>query len=341
LWERESVLPENGALTFALVSGSEVVLTAPADAPEAGREVIRGSNPVFSPDGKTIYFVGADHDDLWSASFGGQEPRQLVPEGTFGWAGPSLSPDGSLVAYSRAEEGQTVVYTQPTGGGAPWKMYAGEGSQGMVSIWSPDGQELAFGDGPDLMVVPASGGSAIRLAASTGSWDSSESAWSPDGKSIAGLAYEDDGTVLYLVDRQTGETKRLTPPEETGYKQGLSWHPDGNRISYRSHTMDGTSEETRVVWTTGARSVTLPGSKDQQEWIGRWGPDLRYYYITYVEGEGAVYVFDEETAAAEPFIRPGDGRYIYRVPSWSGDGSSVTWSEGTQSQQLWMVTDHN
>lgn len=330
------ILAGTGELTYALSSRSSTILTAPANSPEQAREIIPGSTPVFSPDGKKIYF---NADGIWSASATGADPRQLVPGGNYGYNVPSLSPNGKHIAYSKLEEDQTVVYTKSTEGGAPKRLYAGRRVQNIVPVWSPDGKELAFGDGSDLMVIAADGSTTEVIAGNATGWESSGILWSPDGSYLAGLAYMDEGTVLFVVNRQTAEVRRLTSSEEQGYKEALSWHPDGERLSYRSQLADGSRMETRVASIFGETSEVLPHKVGEFDTFGRWGPDGRYYYINYGSGRGQILVYDEETQLVELFLKPEEDRELYSLPSWNKDGSIITWSEGAVSTQLWMVTN--
>src|SRR5262245_18054536 len=55
---------------------------------------------------------------------------------------------------------------------------------GYQPTWSPDGAWVAFTDGYDIFVVPATGGNAVRLTNATTS-SFLAPAWSPDGGQIA------------------------------------------------------------------------------------------------------------------------------------------------------------
>nr|MDT0666375.1 hypothetical protein [Micromonospora sp. DSM 115978] len=91
---------------------------------------------------------------------------------------PSLSPDGSTVAFA-AVDGQIV--TAPTAGGSPTPVTSESGGSAVDPAWSPNGASIAyFLNTGGLYVVGATGNDRRLVADVTGL----EPAWSPDGTSI-------------------------------------------------------------------------------------------------------------------------------------------------------------
>src|SRR5262245_35835196 len=54
---------------------------------------------------------------------------------------PSVSPDGSTIAFSASYEGPTEVYTMPSSGGLPVRRTF-EGGNALVVGWTPDGKVM-------------------------------------------------------------------------------------------------------------------------------------------------------------------------------------------------------
>ncbi len=340
------ILPENGQLTFALMRDNHTILTAPANGLETPTEVIRGSSPTLSPDGGTLYYLDNEpgRTGIWSASINGQNPKQLVSgRVSSSYATQSfLSPDGSQLAYFLTEGNKTTLYTMPSNGGVARRLYAADGQQNLVPAWSPDGEDIAFIDGPDLMVISARGGRAESIAKEKG-WEGWIIEWSPDGTYIAGFAYteEDEENVLYAVNRRTRELKRLTPPEESAYKEILAWHPDGDRISYMYYGQDYEHDGSRIVSLDGGEPTTLANMPDPMwDYVGVWGPDSRYYFSSTRRGSGGswgLYAVDEVTKKYET-IRTNSNRSV-GLPTWNKDGSMMAWSEVESVRLLWMMTE--
>jgi serine/threonine-protein kinase len=72
------------------------------------------------------------------------------------------SPDGRFVAYVSDDSGEPVVYVQPfPPTGAKWQVAA----PGSVPSWSPDGRELFYVQGRDMMAVPVTTSATFALGA--------------------------------------------------------------------------------------------------------------------------------------------------------------------------------
>jgi TolB protein len=116
-----------------------------------------------------------------------------------------ISPDGKLLAVSDStENGKSLVYTLPIGGGTPAKITSSGPSY--WHGWSPDGSTLAFvgqRDGDfDIYSIPVGGGEERRLTTAPGLDDGSE--------------YSPDGQWIYFNS------------ERTGHMQIWRMHPDGS-----------------------------------------------------------------------------------------------------------------
>jgi dipeptidyl aminopeptidase/acylaminoacyl peptidase len=129
------------------------------------------ADPAWSPDGKTIVFASARHDDrdyddgadLWAVSPTGGEPRRLTD--TRGPARrPTFSPNGRLIAYLGHEHKDdnaarnTNLFVVAAAGGAPTCLTRGldrNAATNAVPEWLPDGSALlvAVDDRGDVPVV--------------------------------------------------------------------------------------------------------------------------------------------------------------------------------------------
>lgn len=340
------ILPETGQLIFGLTSSNNTIFASPSSSPDLARPLIRGAGPLLSPNADKIYYIddSPGREGIWSATSEGTNPIHLVSGNlSFSYGKtPFLSPDGTHIAYFAFESGNSVLYTKSSSGGPAKKLYEVKGTQEIIAAWSPDSKELAFIDGPSLMVIPAQGGTATSLA-SQSNWESWMVEWSPDGKYIAGFAFTDtdEYNVIFAVNRTNGNLLRVTPPQEDQYKEILAWHPDGDQISYMYYGSDFQNDGTRIVPLTGGSPAHLVNMPDPMwDYIGTWGPDGKYYFVSSPRGAGnwALYSFDESTGDYEK-VRGADDRSI-GMPSWSGDGSTMTWHETQSTRQIWLLTDY-
>lgn len=339
------ISPQGGELTFALVKDNHVIFTADSNAIDRAHSVVRGAKAMLSPDGQTIYYIDKQpgREGLWKVAVNGDNPQQLASGKvlTSYTAKTLLSPDGSQIAYSQYTGDTTTLFVMPSSGGSARSLYSAGGVRHLIPSWSPNGKEIAFCIDGDLMVIPASGGDASVLA-SVQNWESWSLDWSPDGKAIAGFAYleGEDSNHIMMVDRATKELTRVTPKNEGQYKEGLDWHPDGDRISYMYYNTENSNGSRIVSLETSSISDLVDMPDPNWDYIGIWGPDKRYYFLSTPRGESdwGLYAFDESDQEHQQ-IRQIHNRSV-SLPSWSADGSRIVWSEKEAVRQIWMMTHY-
>jgi len=88
--------------------------------------------------GDVIVFTA--EGDLWRVSIEGSLARRLTSH-PGRETNPSISPDGSMIAFTAQYEGPSEVYTMPLEGGLPTRRTF-EGGWARVVGWSPDGKPL-------------------------------------------------------------------------------------------------------------------------------------------------------------------------------------------------------
>jgi dipeptidyl aminopeptidase/acylaminoacyl peptidase/CubicO group peptidase (beta-lactamase class C family) len=226
--------------------------------------------PALSPDGTQIVYVlrtsarelaerpyqDSEPDRaarlLWRVGTRPGEPARL----TRGPAdsSPAWSPDGSRLAFLRAQDGPAQVWLLPMGGGEPEQLTTLPLGAG-APVWSPDGRSIAFGapvdlhagepDGSAPMVTKrldyrVDGAGLLKtmrkhlhvLDVSTkecrqvtfGDWHAGDPAWSPDSTTLAyaaATAPDADLTSLaplYTVDVSQG----WAAPELAGLADGVA-----------------------------------------------------------------------------------------------------------------------
>jgi WD40-like Beta Propeller Repeat len=219
------------------------------------------TEPAVSPDGTTVAFVRKDSTDvppaLWLIDIDGTHERQ-VTRAPADVQSPEWSPDGSMIAFSAANEpGGRALYTIRPDGSDLHRLVDGPWVGGVA--WSPDGAAIVFANlpsldgGPSDLWVTSIDGSDVRQLTSSPDASEVDPTWSPDGSTIAYIAA--DG--IMGMPASGGESRLLVPSlvGEDGVgrsPQAPAWSPDGSFLTFIRD--DGTSPGGGTVFAlpTGA-----------------------------------------------------------------------------------------
>lgn len=205
-----------------------------------------GAEPVWSPDGTQFAFAASGV--IYAAKADGTGAHQVTfpemwPERQSDDSSPAWSPDGTDLAFVRLQSystGKYEIFVQHGYGGDPQFIFS-SAEQITDLTWSPDGTRFAFTmyDSADglwsIFTLRSRGGGLIEIippfACPSGSFDSTEPSWSPDGSRIAYTAtsvpedHAPPSVCIYNV-----ATKVSTELLFSGRSPAYS--PDGERIAF-------------------------------------------------------------------------------------------------------------
>jgi Tol biopolymer transport system component len=217
---------------------------------------------------------------------------------------PSLSPDGSQVAFVRESDGQSDIHVQRVGGRNSQNLTKDSARDDWAPAFSPDGQRLAFRserDGGGIFVMGATGESVRRLTDF-----GFDPAWTPDGRAliVAGEAILNPSgrsgraSALWRVDVQNGHAERVF--EGDAVQPSVS--PNGRRVAFWA-VPPGTGQ--RDVWTLAldGRAAPVRVTDDAAvDWNPVWSRDGRALYFASDRG-GTMNLWrvaiDEQTGAVQ------------------------------------------
>ena len=191
---------------------------------------------------------------------------------------PSLSPDGSTVAYSVRVNGSWDIHSQRVGGRNATPIVNDPQRDEGGPAFSLDGSLIAFHESDDVggIFVAGATGESVRRVTDIGF----HPAWSPDGTQIAFASEEivdpasrTGDSTLYVVPAAGGTPRKLV--EGDGAQP--SWSPSGQRIVYWSNT--GGQRDIYTVAAGGGPRVAV--TEDSAiDWSPVWSPDGRFIYYS-------------------------------------------------------------
>ena len=200
-----------------------------------GRQVARGGQPTWSPDGRRIAYTRLG--EIYVADADGKNERRLTTAAQ-PLSSPAWSPDGRTIAFAGIRD----VYTVPSAGGRmknltrspkPWLLRS-------TPAYSPDGRTIAIGASTDaynsdVFLIRADGSAMRRLTRTQGTHGRhAEEQWpefSPDGKRIAFVSNRDGNLELYVIGVDGRNERRLTRTARAN-EEVPRYSRDGKRVLY-------------------------------------------------------------------------------------------------------------
>lgn len=211
----------------------------------ADMQLVSSSNrqamsPAWAPDGRRFAYMEfeAGHGQIFVHDLATKTRKAVATTGRSLDFTPAFSPDGKTLAFSRATEEGTDLYTiNVKDNCCLQRLTVGRFSDNLSPTYSPDGQRIAFistRPGLPQVYVMAADGTDQQLFAPfdygvTGSSNAPE--WSPDGQSVA--FHRDVARTLqvFVLDVRTRTVRQLT---SVGRNEDPSWAPDSRHLAFVS-----------------------------------------------------------------------------------------------------------
>ena len=243
-------------------------------------------NPVWSPDGRYLYFASdrGGSMNLWRVPIEENSGRVLGQPEAVTTPSPfsahlSFSRDGKRIAYaqiiSRANLQQVGFDPiRETVTGQPVSITQGSRWANTPDL-SPDGEWLAFdsqGSQQDDLFVIKRDGTSLRQLTDDIPRDR-RPYWSPDSKRLAFFSNRSGKWEIWMINSDGSGLQQLTdtPKEVTN----AVWSPDGLRLAYRISASSPSIIEIGKPWREQSPEV-LPSMSDLIDWFPwSWSPDGR------------------------------------------------------------------
>ncbi len=275
-------------------------------------------DPKLSRDGKWLVFASTQHrntPDIYIKAVGSRTVTQLTSDPASDVM-PTLSPDGTRIAFASNRSGFWNVYVMSAKGGQAIQLTTSTAHE-LHPSWSPDGKHLAF----------------CRLGQVSGRWElwvmdvSRPQAAEfigyglfPEWCPIAQTGANETDKILFQRGRERGDrayslwTVDFTPGMADGFTEiashkgmaatNASWSPDGKWIVYSTNkpglTPIGGKSGPSDLWVAsvdGNSRAALTGGRFANA-LPTWGPDNRIYFVSNRGGAENVWSIGAEKALA-------------------------------------------
>ncbi|GGD10383.1 S9 family peptidase [Pontibacillus salipaludis] len=223
----------------------------------------RHRSPRWAPDGNTIAFVSdrSGENQIWTIGAGGGESFQVtdVPNGA---SNPVWHPlENKLLFQTSLEEGQDLYASDQVEKDESPKPYVVDQLH-----YKADGKGLLDTKRTQLALVNLENETIDQIT--SGPFDHTDPAWSPDGLAIAFIRPQSDHPGSYMLSdlyiQRIGEDPYRINKKSGGFAKP-TWSPDGKSLSYFGHLYEYEGATQTNVWVMTLdtnHSICLTASSD-------------------------------------------------------------------------------
>ncbi len=223
-------------------------------------------SPVFSPDGKTIYFTSFRDGDpqIYSVVVESGLVKKITNFPGIA-AAPAVSPDGMKIACVLSKDGNSEIYVIDLNGRVIKRLTTGNSIES-APTWSPDGRMLAFSSdrtGAPQIYLMDSDGLGVRRLTYEGKYNDSP-IWSQRGDRITLVSRTKLGLFnLVSIDTSGTDYRELT---EVGQNENPHFAPDGKHVIFCSSRLSEADIYVMDLSGENERRITHSGNCSNPTW---------------------------------------------------------------------------
>ena len=297
-------------------------------------------SPVWSPDGRTLFYVSnrGGSMDLWSQPMAEEgrpdgDPQPLSVGLVIRSA--AFSRDGTKLAYSRGRPVANlwrvpILADRPATWADAEQLTVDQAFIDSVDV-SPDGQRLLFNSdrsgNQDLWIMPVEGGDMQQLT--TEPMPDWAPMWSPNGEDIAFYSYRSGNRDIWVMPASGGAARQVTRDE--AQDAFPAWSPDGRELAFDS--VRGGNRDIWMIPVEGgeARRLTEHPNVDRSP---SWSPDGKWLvFESNRTGQASLWRISSEGGEPEQL-----SERVGFDPRWSLDGNRIYFLSAGERWNIWELS---
>jgi len=244
----------------------------------------------------------------------------------------SLSPDGTMIAYSPISGGNRNIWIKQIIGGNPIEVIKDEWAN-QNPIWSPDGQQIAFvssrGKQSGIWRIPYLGGTPTLIATIKEGVFPTLTSWSKDQSTI----YFELQSKLFALKIDSGQINQLSGSDPTWQDlQDFSISADEHQVAYVRN--EGGKWNVWVRPITGGNPIQITNDAAEDKYPV-WHPDGKRVIYSSIR-DGTYQICAAYLDGRKPMqITSGESDKF--VSSVSNDGARILYGSLREESDIWGV----
>jgi TolB protein len=306
--------PQSAQLMAQRYVGSLDEAGATRTAHEFASDIIQKFGGTVSLLGSRIYYVSkrGGNDEIWAMDWDGSNQKQLTHLRSLSIA-PSISPDGSRLAFTSFAKGTPRIMMIDTLSGRPLSFYNQEASLNLNVTFTPDGKNIYYSStasGIAQIYYASVDGQGFRRVSFRDALEV-EPKVNPKNPNLLLVVMGQSHQQIYQMNSDGSNVQRVTNGE--GEASNPSWNPDGQHFAFSWTRGYATGAFNVFVMDFGTHEYVQLTHDEGKNEDPVWAPDGRHLVFGSTRtGKKQIFTMLANGTQVQQLTKEGENRY----PTW-------------------------